>query len=155
MQMKIPRFQEAHRGSTEAIVSLHVLRSRMPRIQGRGRSISAGSRLTFIALAIGTCLVELEFEQVLDGLLVLSSLGWRRASRHHSGREQSTGDREKQRERDEDRKEEGNTKATIDRSSVRWRCWPEAALWLPDPAGHRHHVRTFTVQDAPLLRSSY
>lgn len=45
-----------------------------------------GEGPTLIALAVGTCLVVIEFQQVLDGLLVLSSLRRGRAARHNHSR---------------------------------------------------------------------
>lgn len=42
-----------------------------------------GGTLTLVALAVGTYLVGLKFQQTLDGLLVLSSLARRSASRHN------------------------------------------------------------------------
>lgn len=50
----------------------------------RKLGVIRGGSLTLIALAIGTYLVLFEFQQTLDDLLVLSSLGRRSTSRHHS-----------------------------------------------------------------------
>lgn len=55
-----------------------------PKHNRRKLGVIRGESLTLIALAIGTYLVLFEFQQTLDDLLVLSSLGRRSTSRHHS-----------------------------------------------------------------------
>jgi hypothetical protein len=90
--MKIPKFHEAHRGSSR--IDRQRNRSRH-RIQRRGLAVErrptrtgyprgGGAQLTLVALAISTYLIAFDFEQVLDDLLVLSSLGRSRTSRHDS-----------------------------------------------------------------------
>jgi hypothetical protein len=46
--------------------------------------MSGRAQLTLVALAISTYLIGLDFQQVLDDLLVLSSLGRSRTTRHDS-----------------------------------------------------------------------
>lgn len=72
MQTKTPRFQLAHRGSVFKIYE--------NRDSTRGISL-----LTLILLAVGAGLVGLEFEEALDGRLVLRrplGRGIGRSSRH-------------------------------------------------------------------------
>lgn len=51
-------------------------------IRARGRAVGGMWTLTLVALAVGTDLVGLEFQQTLNCLLVLGSLTRGRASRH-------------------------------------------------------------------------
>lgn len=44
---------------------------------------SRRGRLTLVSFAVGTDFVRLEFQQILDGLLILGGLARSRASRHN------------------------------------------------------------------------
>ena len=85
MQIKIPKLQEAHRGSKpkpSSVTNFIYLVARWERSSGAVSGQAAGCVLTFVALAIGTGFVGIEFEQALDDLLVLSSLTGGRTARH-------------------------------------------------------------------------
>lgn len=75
MQMKTPMLHDAHRGSSQQLVSSDC--ENVWRI-GIGRRLG----LTLVPLAIGAGLVGVEFQQILDGLLVLGRLIGGSASRH-------------------------------------------------------------------------
>lgn len=89
MQIKIPKFQDAHRGSIrENLMSVSHRKSHIV-IATRFPGISSGIQLTFVALAIGTRLVRIKFEQTLNDLLVLGGLSRGRTARHDSSSTQS------------------------------------------------------------------
>jgi hypothetical protein len=75
MQMKTPMLHDAHRGSSQQLVS-----SVCDKVRGIG--IGRSLRLTLVALAISAGLVCVEFQQILDRLLVLGCLIGSSASRH-------------------------------------------------------------------------
>lgn len=92
MQIKIPRFQDAHRGSNQPVsieFPWNILGTINPPGNPAHASLAqwleldrAAEVLTLVALAIGTGLVGIEFQQALDHLLVLSSLTRSWTARH-------------------------------------------------------------------------
>ena len=80
IQMKTPMFQEAHRGSSQSEQRIH---QHLAVFQMKGRLGERSRRPpTFIALAIGTDLIAVEFQETPDYLLVLCSLRRSRTPRH-------------------------------------------------------------------------
>lgn len=89
MQIKIPKFQDAHRGSIkEKIMSVSHPKNHVV-IAIRYTGIPSGIQLTFVALAIGTRFVSIKLEQTLNDLLVLGGLSRGRTARHGSSSTQS------------------------------------------------------------------
>jgi len=80
--MKIPRFHDAHRGSMNNTILVSHHKTRIYR--NLIFRVSSGIQLTFVALAIGTCLVRIKLEQTLNNLLVLGGLIRGRTARHDS-----------------------------------------------------------------------
>lgn len=88
--MKIPKFHDAHRGSRGAECQIRQTQA----VWGNPREVgSRRGRLTLVSFAVGTDFVRLEFQQVLDGLLILGGLARSRASRHNPWESRWEGER--------------------------------------------------------------
>lgn len=114
------------------------------RIPDAGEGGGAKGPLTLIALAVGTYLVAIEFQQILDCLLILGSLGGSRTSRHEHGRCEERNAEGRRVGGEEDEVETEKRMKEKEKCGVRWPRRPEARF-MPDPVTRTCQSRTSSL----------